>query len=244
MKRKFTLTLFAVCAVLFVQAQTADEILAKYFQNTGGLAKWKALSSRKSEGKMSVQNMEFPVVLYEKPPAKQRMEIKVQSQQIIQAYDGVDAWMLNPLQGGTAPVKLSDDDAKEFKTNEFQSDFIDYKSKGHSVELLGSEEIDGVKCYKIQLIKNKNNDKEDITEIHYFDSENYVPIMIVKYALTGPAKGQEIKIYLSDYQEVNGLTLPFFTEAKMNGQTVQKITIEKVAFDEKIDDTLFAFPKQ
>jgi outer membrane lipoprotein-sorting protein len=243
MIRKLTLTFIAAIAITFTQAQTADEILNKYFENTGGLDKWKALKSRKSTGKMSMQNMDFPVTMYEKAPTKQRMEIQVQGQQIVQAYDGTDAWAINPFQGGTTAVKLSDDEAKDFKDNEFEDEFIDYKKKGHAVTLKGTEEVDGVKCYKIELIKNKDNDKEDVTEVHYFDSENYVPIMMVTYARSGPAKGQEIKTYLSDYQEVNGLTMPFFIESKINGQTMQKITVEKVSFDEKIEDSLFAFPK-
>ncbi|MFZ6011533.1 MAG: outer membrane lipoprotein-sorting protein [Bacteroidota bacterium] len=243
MKRKLVLTLVAVVAALFVKAQTADEILAKYFENTGGKDKWKALKSMKATGKVNFQNMDFPITIFETTPVKQRTVIQVQGVEIVQAYDGTDAWMVNPLQGGTAAVKLSDDEAKEFKDNEFEDEFIDYKSKGHTVEFLGSEEVDGVKCYKIQLVKNKNNDKEDVTEIHYFDSENYVPIMRVTYARSGPAKGQEVKMYLSDYQDVNGLMMPFFMESKLNGQTFQKVTIEKVTLDEPMEDSLFAFPK-
>jgi outer membrane lipoprotein-sorting protein len=243
MIQKLSLTIIALSIVILAKAQTADDILSKYFTNTGGIEKWKAVKSRKGTGKMNMQNMDFPVTMYEKTPIKQRWEIQVQGLQIVQAYDGTDAWMINPMQGGTAPVKLSDDEAKEFKDNEFEDEFIDYKSKGHTVELLGTEEVDGVKCYKIQLTKNKNNDKEDVTEIHFFDAENYVPIMVVTYARSGPNKGQEIKTYLSDYQEVDGLMMPFYVESKLNGQTMQKITIEKVTLNEPIEDSMFSFPK-
>ena len=243
MIRKSALTLFLLVLVLATRAQTADEILNKYYENTGGIEKWKSLQTRKGVGKMNMQNMDFPITMYEKAPAKQRIEFSVQGLQIVQAYDGTDAWMINPMQGGTTAVKLTDEEAKEFKDNEFEDEFIDYKKKGHSVELKGTEEIDGVKCHKIELVKNKNNDKEDVTEIHYFDAENFVPIMVVSYAKSGAVKGQEIKTYLSDYQEVNGLMMPFFIEAKMNGQTVRKITIDNQTVNEPIEDTLFAFPK-
>lgn len=244
MKRKFTLTLFAVCAVLFVNGQTADEILAKYFAAIGGADKWKALTTRKGEGKMNMQGMDFPITMYEKAPVKQKMTFSIQGKEFIQAYDGIDAWMVNPFQGGTEPVKLDDEQAKQVKDEEFEDDFIDYKKKGHEVTAMGTEEIDGVKCNKIQLVKNKSNDKEDVTEIHYFDPENNVPIMVVRYVLSGPSKGQEVRIYLSDYQEVNGLMMPFYTEVKMNGQTVQKVTYEKITLNEAMDDSLFAFPKK
>jgi hypothetical protein len=67
--------------------------------------------------------------------------------------------------------------------------------------------------------------------------------MIVTYARSGPAKGQEMKTYLSDYQDVNGLMMPFFIEVKSNGQTMQKISLEKVTLDEAMEDSFFAFPK-
>jgi hypothetical protein len=244
MKMRIVSTLVLLLCVTLLKAQSADDILTKYFTSIGGLDKWKALKSMKAEGKMSMQGMDFPFVVYSKPVAKQKVEVQVQGIQIIQAYDGKDAWMLNPMMGGKDPVKMSDEESKEFKDQKFEDEFIDYAKKGHEVKLLGTEEIDGVKCYKIQLVKNKNNDQEDVTEIHYFDSENYVPILRVTYARTGPAKGQEIKTFLSDYQDVNGLMIPFFVDSQMNGQTFQKMTLTKVILNEPIDDAAFAFPKK
>lgn len=243
MKIKFIAVMALLMCALGLQAQTADEILAKYFANTGGLAKWKSLKTMKMTGKLTMQGMDLPVVFYSKTPDKKKMTIQVQNIEIVQAYDGTDAWMLNPMMGGKDPVKMSGEEAKELD-QKFEDEFIDYAKKGHEVKLLGTEEVDGVKCYKIQLIKNKNNDKEDVTEVHYFDTENYVPILRVTYARSGPAKGQEIKTYLSDYQEVNGLMIPFYMESKVAGQTIQKVSVTEIKLDENMDDNMFIFPKK
>jgi len=40
-KKLIFLILFISCGL--VQAQTADEIISKYFENTGGLEKWKTV---------------------------------------------------------------------------------------------------------------------------------------------------------------------------------------------------------
>lgn len=243
MKRSFLFT--AVMLVgLAVQAQTVDEILAKYFENTGGVANWKAMKTMVGTGKMSMQGMDLDFKLSMKSPNKQHMKISVQGQEIIQAYDGKDAWSLNPFGGGKDPVLLPPDDAKEMTEEELEDDFIDYKKKGHEGKLLGKEEVDGVSCYKVELVKNKNNDKEDVTQIYYFDAENYVPIMVTSFARSGPMKGQESQTYMSDYQEVNGLMMPFSMESKMNGQTIQKLSFEKIALNEPVDDAMFAFPKK
>lgn len=228
-----------------VQAQTADDILAKYFAATGGLANWKALASMKVSGKMSMQGFDLPFEMAMKRPNKQHMVMKVQGMEIVQAYDGTDAWMLNPMMGGKDPVKLTGEEAKDFTEREFEDEFIDYQKKGHEVKLLGKEEIDGVSCFKLELVKNKNNKgKDPVTEIHYIDSENYVPIVQVSYVRTGPAKGTEVRTFLSDYQEVQGFMLPFSTEVKTGGQTVQKMTFEKVELNSAINDQIFAFPKK
>jgi hypothetical protein len=246
---KFKNLLFLVAFTFSIAAfaqdiKTADEVLSKYLANTGGLEKWKALKTVKMTGKASMQGMDLPVTLFKKEPVKQKMLIQVQGTEIVQAYDGVDAWMINPFMGGKDPVKMTEEQALEFKDQKFEDEFIDYKKKGHEVTLMGNEEVEGVKCYKIQLIKNKNNDKEDVTEVHYFDAENFVPILQVSYVRVGPDKGKEVKTYLSDYQDVNGLMMPFFIEQKMNGQSFQKITIEKAFTNEPMEDSMFVFPKK
>lgn len=244
MKLKSLFIVLAVLSFVGAQAQTADEVLAKYFANTGGLDKWKSLTSRTMTGK-AFFGQEFPMTVYEKAPNKQKTVVNVQGTELmINVYDGTDAWMLNPLQGGKDPVKLDDEQAKDVKDEEFEDEFIDYKKKGHEVTLEGTEEIDGVKCFKLKLVKNKNNPKEDITELHYFDSENFVPIMQASYVRSGPQKGTEVKSYLSDYQDVSGLMFPFSIEQKINGQSLSKITIEKITLNDITDDTIFAFPKK
>lgn len=242
--KRLLLFLFILFVGVSAHAQTADEILAKYLETTGGVQNWKALKTMKATGKMSMMGMDLDFNMTSKVPNKMHMVIKVQGQEIIQAYDGIDAWMLNPLAGGKEPIKLPEEQAKEMTEQEVEDEFIDYKKKGHEVKLLGKEEVDGTSCYKIELIKNKNNDKEDVTEIHYFDAENFVPIMTKSYARSGPSKGQEAQTYLSDYQEVNGLMIPFSMETKSNGQTVQKMTFQKITINESVEDTLFAFPKK
>lgn len=245
MTRKTSLTFLFAIAIFCVNAQTADEILAKYFENTGGLAKWKEIKTMKVEAKAPTPQGEFPIVIFSKFPNKTKVVVNVQGKELVQAaYDGETGWSLNPFAGGVDPVKLDEEQTKELREQEVEDSFIDYKKKGHEVVLEGKEEIDGVQCFKVKLEKNKKNDKDDVTEYHYFDTENYVPIMRKSFVRSGPMKGQEIQSFMSDYQEVNGLMVPFSMEQKMNGNTISKIVIEKYYINESIDDSVFAFPKK
>jgi len=245
MKRHFILVVVLMTLTLVSRAQTADEILAKYFENTGGLDKWRAVKSLKIEGKAPTPQGELPIVMYQKAPNRSKLVVNVQGKEIVQyAYDGKTAWTFNPFAGGTDPVKLDEEQTKEISDEQIEDDFIDYAKKGHAVTLDGKEEIDGVQCFKVTLIKNKLNDKEDVTEVYYFDTENYVPIMRKAYVRVGPAKGTEIQSYLSDYQEVDGLMMPFSMEQKMNGNTMMKIVMDKISVNQNIDDSVFAYPKK
>jgi outer membrane lipoprotein-sorting protein len=243
MIRRLTLTFLAVIAVFATRAQSADEVLSKYFENTGGLAKWKQIQTLKMEGKYPTPQGDFPITIYGKAPNKSKVVLNIQGKELIPgAYDGTTAWAMNPFAGGTDAIKLDEEQAKDLKDREVEDDFIDYAKKGHAVTLEGKEEIDGVQCFKIKLEKNKNNDKEDITKVYYFDAENFVPIMVKSYVRSGPSKGTEMQTYLSDYQEVNGLMLPFAMETKINGQVAEKLVIEKIMINENIDDSVFAYP--
>jgi outer membrane lipoprotein-sorting protein len=244
MTRKTFLTFLFAIAILGVNAQTADEIVTKYFENTGGLAKWKEIKSVKMEASAPTPQGEFPLFLYHKSPNKSKIVVNVQGKEFVQAaYDGETAWNFNPF-AGTEPTKLDDDAAKALKGRQIEHELIDYKKKGHAISLEGKEEVGGVQCYKIKFEKNKLNDAEDVTEYHYFDANSFLQVMQQGYVPFGPMKGKEVQSYMSDYREVNGFKVPFMIEEKSEGNTISKIVIKKYSINEDIDDSVFAFPKK
>ena len=230
--------LFSFFFLSTLQAQSVDEILSKYFENIGGAEAWKKLESVKMTGTTSAQGMEFPMTVMRKRPNLTKIEVEVQGMQMVpQAYDGKVGWTLNPFMGSTDPTKLDEETTKELAKEEFEDVFIDYAAKGSKVELLGTEEIEGANTYKIKLTKKSGDE-----QIHFFDSENYVPIMVRTFAGAGPMKGQAVETYVSDYQEVEGLMMPMFMEIKSNGMTVMSTSLETVEFNSDLADDFFSFP--
>ena len=230
--------MIAVAATVSAQAQTADEIIANYFENTGGIDKWKALQTTKIEGQMHMGGFDFPGTIYSTKPNLQYMTFSVQGKELVQAYDGETAWSINPFMGSTEPQKMPEAEAKQFTEDEFESPFMNYKDKGHTVELLGTQEVEGAETYELKLTKANGN-----VEYHYFDTENFVPIMMKRSVSSGPQQGQNMETYLSDYQEVDGIYFPFFIETKIAGQSFNKITIKTVEINPEVDMAMFAYPK-
>ena len=134
---------------------------------------------------------------------------------------------------------MTEDETKETAKEQFEDDFIDYKTKGHTVELEGTEEIDGAKCHKLKLKRKVGDEK-----IYFIDAENFVPLMVRSFVSSGPAKGQASETLMSDYKEVDGLMIAHTMEQKMNGQSQAVIKIDKVELNPKLEKSLFALPAE
>ena len=49
--------------------------------------------------------------------------------------------------------------------------------------------------------------------------------------------------YMSDFQEVEGLTMPFAIETRMGDMVMNQIMMEKVEYGIEVDDSLFEMPE-
>jgi outer membrane lipoprotein-sorting protein len=229
------------------QAQTVDEILNKYFENTGGKEKWAALNSVKMNGKVKVQGMEIPMNIIQTADGKQKIVINFQGKEITQmAFDGNEGWSTNFMT--QKPEKMDAEASANMKsqTGDFPDPFLNYKEKGYTAQLEGKETIEGTETYKIKLTKKpvKVDGKDEENVVYYFfDAENYVPIAMKMTVKSGQMKGATVETMMSDYQESNGLYFPFSVTTKYNGQTGEAIQIESIDQNVQVDAKTFAFPE-
>lgn len=247
MNRNLFVLMFFFIGIAAVQAQTADEIIARYFENTGGKEKWASLQGIKMMAKLNVQGMELPLSIIELKDGRQFSVATFQGMQFYQeVFDGTSLWGTNQM---TMKAEKSDAETTEnFKVNavDFPSPFLDYQKKGFKVELLGKETVEGSETFKIKLTKKpiKVDGKEtESVEFYYFDVADFVPILVESEVKSGPAKGMISQAKMSDYQEVNGLMFPFSMTAGAKGQPGgQTITFTAIELDPKVEDATFAFP--
>lgn len=224
------------------QAQTADDVINKSVEATGGKAKWEALKTITMKGKQNMQGMEFPAAMYQMKPNSMKVEVTFQGKTFLQVADGKNsvAWSVNPFMGTGVPEKASTEDAKVmFEEADFEPKYVNYTKKGHKVELEGNETIEGAECFKLKLTT-----KAGEIEYHYFDTETYARIMEKSTVSEGENKGEWSETYYSDYKEVQGLMFPHVITTKVKGETVTNITIDNIKLDEAMNDDFFAFPKK
>lgn len=248
MKRKLFFSLLMVASTVISQAQTADEILAKYFENTGGLDKWKTLQGVKMTAKANQNGMEFPVEMVFMKDGKQFQKYTIQGKEIMQGvYDGTTLWSLNFI---NQKAEKSDAESTEnFKANlasDYPFVFLNLKEKGHKIELLGKETVEGTETFKIKLTKKPikvDGKPEESIEFYYFDTENFVPLLVESEIKSGQGKGMIVQSKLSDFQEVSGLMMPFSMGQGVKGQpSGPPLVITNIEVNPKLDQKIFAFP--
>lgn len=239
MKSGITTFILMFLLIGSTQAQTAtvDEIIDGYFENIGGKEAWRNIKSMKIVGDGVQMGMNFPVTVLAKAPNLNKFTVDVQGMQIIESYDGEVAWATNPFGGMTEPTKKNDEETAEAAKETFEDDLLDYEKKGHKLTIEGTEEYDGTECYKLNLVRADGTER-----VYFMDSELFVPVAMRMFIKAGQMKGQSIDSITSDYQEVDGVMVPFSMKQTVGGQTMMEMVVKTVELNVPISDEEFTFP--
>ena len=242
----FIITAITFLLSMSVTAQNVDEIINNYIENTGGLENWQNVKAIKMSASINQMGMEIPIEMVQSNN-KMYTKISIQGQEIKQGvFDGKTLWSTNFMSMKAEKSDQEDVDNLKNDLAEFPDPFLNYKEKGFSVELMGTETVDGSDAFKVKLTKKPMIvDGEEVpnVSIYYFDSENFVPIMTHEEVMSGPGKGMIMEAKMSDYQEVEGLYFPFSMTQGVKDQPGQPITINSIELNPLIDDSEFEFPE-
>jgi len=248
MKKLQNLFLVAIVSLLTISlnAQSVDEIIGNYLENTGGAENWENVKGLRMNASINQMGMEIPIEMVQLKD-KMYTKISIQGQEIKQGvFDGETLWSTNFMSMKAEKSDQEDVDNVKNELAEFPDPFLNYKEKGFTVELMGTETVEGSDVFKIKLTKKPMVvDGEEVpnVSIYYFDSENFVPIMVHEEVMSGPGKGMIMESKMSDYQEVEGLYFPFSMTQGVKDQPGQPITIESIELNPSIDDSEFNFPE-
>lgn len=247
-----TIKLFLVALLVTtftqVQAQTADEIIANYFENTGGIEAWEKLEGIRMTAKVNQGGMEIPLEIVQLKNGKQMTSISFQGLEIKQGvFDGETLWSTNFQTQKAEKSDQESTDNMKIQATDFPDPFLNYKEKGYEVELLGKEAIDGTETFKIKITKKPmivEGEEVENSSIYFFDAENYVPLVVHTEVRMGPGKGMISEAKMSDYQEIEGLYFPFSLSQGVKGGQGQGITINSIEINPTIDESIFKFPEE
>jgi outer membrane lipoprotein-sorting protein len=231
------------CAVLALlpaslSAQTVDDIVAQNIKAKGGLAQLKAVRAMRITAKVTPQpNVEVAMVVTTARPNKLRQETTIDGQQIIVAFDGQSAWTINPMVGATTPQAIQGPELDRLKNQADAMDgpLVDYKEKGTTIELQGTEDVADTKAYKLKITR-----KDGESQTLYIDTATGLEVKAISELIQA---GQRFtsEVYFSNYHTVDGITLAHTILQKVMGNEVT-FSVQKVEILPGVDDSIFKMP--
>lgn len=220
------------------QPPTVDEIVARNLAAKGGAAKLRAITSVKMTGRVRNPGGEYPIVTWARRPNKMRRESIHDGQRFVVGFDGMTVWQINPLVS-PKPREISGPQADRTRQDagDFDTPLLDYKARGTTVELVGTEPVQGVTTHRLKVAW-KNGSIQEI----FISAETMLEAKIVMQMEQGGRKGVVTSEFYN-YKEVDGVTVPFSIRQTFNGQVMAEAIYDQVQFDVLMADTLFAMPK-
>lgn len=220
--------------VAFMLAQSVDDIVAKAIQARGGLDRIKHEQTQRLTGKISLPAGAGPLLVEMKRPGMMREEVTLGDKSQIRTTNGVSGWAVGSLRAASVPEQVN---AQELHNMEGSADFegplVDYKQKGHRIELAGKEKVEKHIAYKLVIFMKNGENRTD-----FIDCKSYLELK-----WQGRVSNDVFESYFHNYRRVNGLMFAFEIDSGLLGQPAnQKIILEKVDVNPPIEDARFGKP--
>ena len=219
---------------------SVDEIVAAHLAARGGKDRIQALRSIRATGTVTASDGRVARIVREvQRPGLFRLEFSYQGTTSVFAHDGKSGWQIAPLQGQFEPKAMPPeaDPAGGADQRDIEGPLVDWKKKGHAVELVGRESIAGAVADKLKVVLRDGEVRYD-----YVDVASH---MVVRSDVPRLVHGHRVVLEstFSDFREVSGIVFPHYIEihAKNRPQTL-KIVVERVELNPELDPASFRMP--
>ncbi|MEM7456890.1 MAG: DUF620 domain-containing protein [Planctomycetota bacterium] len=215
---------------------SAQDVITKYVEATGGLEAYQAMTSLKMTGTLTVvgQGVEGEMTMMQVHPDKAMMKIELAGLGSEGAgTNGEHAWSMSMMMGNRL---LEGAEADEIK---LQSDFrrmYDPASIYDEITCTGMEAVDGDECYILELVRSGGTTSKD-----YYSKTSGLLVQSVTTSTT-PMGEMQIITMPSEYKEVGGVMMPHMMVQDMGPAKVE-IVFDSIEVNGEIDEATFAPPE-
>jgi hypothetical protein len=216
-----------------------DELIARHVEARGGLDRLAAIETMRASGRAIAGPLREARITREvRVPDRIRTEFVFQGVTAVYACDGSQCWFVDPMAGSFDPELMpAEDAALAIEDADLVGPLVDWRAKGHTVELIGTEAVEGREAYKLQLTFASGAVRTD-----YLDVET---ALTVRRETTETVRGQlvEIETTYSDFREIEGLVFPHHIRSKAKGRTESlEVVVEEADVNPPLDDARFEMP--
>ena len=220
---------------------SVEQIVEKNAEARGGAQAWHNIDSMVWIEHVESGNAPANYVLAMKRPNKTRFEIVAMNRMALRVYDGAQGWKLRPMRHGEGPnVQPYTVEELKFAHDEQVIDgvLIDHAAKGITLALEGVDDVDGHKAYRLKVMLPSGAMRHV-----WVDAQTYLETKVEREGRGTLGQPVTVTIYYRDYQTIEHLQLPAVIETSAGtGQASDRLVIDKVQFNPKLDDGLFARP--
>jgi hypothetical protein len=228
--KRYSFFLLVMLLSISAFCQTVDEIVDKYINAIGGKEAWQKINSMSSTGSMEVQGNEVSIVSTTLNKKGRRQDITVMGMTGYTIITPKEGWVYLPFANQAEPKSMTPEELQQgLPELDVQGNLIDYKSKGHTVELLGKEIVDSVEYYKLKATLQGGR-----VETIYIDPKTfYISRLVANAKINGEDVDQTV--IFSNYKKLpEGIVVPM-TLSLPNGDLV----IIKVEVNKPVDESIF-----
>jgi len=220
-------------------APTVDEIVARYIAARGGLKKIRSIETLRQTGHATAGPNRTGLVTRElKRPSRTRFEFTVQGVTTVLLSDGVRGWEVSPFSGDVDPRQLPDDVVSEAAEQaDIEGPLVDWKAKGHRVELAGRETLAGREAYKLTLTLGSGAVMDE-----YIDAKTF---HLVRSDSTRQVRGRSVRIQTTfgDFKKTRGVLFPRLIEVEAAGRPQRlRVVVDTIALNPPLSDARFELP--
>jgi zinc protease len=216
---------------------TADQVIAKFVEKTGGLEKYKAINSLSQTGTISLPAAGLSGTMKMMAAAPNKILVNVSlpgAGDEKSGSDGETVWSDSTMTGKRILT------GKEREQILLEANFrrlYDPASVYESLKVIGTDEVEGEKCYKVEVVK-KSGDKQ----IDYYSAESGLQVK-ADIKAQSPMGALNIETYLADYKDVNGILMPHRITQKFvdNGMEMQ-VEMSEIKINPELGDDAFKVP--
>jgi outer membrane lipoprotein-sorting protein len=217
-------------------APTVDEIVARYVAARGGLDRIRSVQTLREKGHATTgANREAVVTRELKRPHRTRFEFTVQGVTGVFVTNGERGWKVSPFDGDEGPKPLPDEVVKEAAEQaDFEGPLVDWKAKGHQVELAGHETVGGRDAYKIKLTLQSG-----AVRYEYLDVKT---LFRLRTDSTRQVRGRPVQIetLFGDYKKTGGILFPRRVEVGAAGRPQRlRVVVDSIEINPPLSDALF-----
>ncbi|MEC9093492.1 MAG: hypothetical protein VX438_12340 [Planctomycetota bacterium] len=233
---------FACWTNVNAQGQTelpsAEKILSKYIEVTGGKERYQSIKNAKLQGEMSLPaaNLKGKIEVVFVTPNKFHFRADMGALGLQErGSDGKTIWENSTIQGARI---IEGEEAEQVLAGINLASTLTPMKYYKSMKTVGKEQVKGEECYVVEMIRKNGDPRKD-----YYSIKTGLKLKSVNKVVS-PMGKIDVESYESNYKKSkNGLLSSWTVEEKVGPNSVM-IKMSSVEFNIDLKDTKFDLPSE